>query len=245
MDTARTGLRRHPAPLLAAAAALGVLALSGCDSQVQTTVQVTGSDTAQVSVSATFDGEAAQVINEDAAVRKDLVDLFANRTGHKPTLKLAEKKVTASVDVEYNQVANLSGITGVGAIALTAGGSQTSIRVEPPRELVAQVRNQTRNEEDSAVLAQTILDTTEVAVAVTYPGGIKSATSTVKGAKVTRTGDTVTLTTSASSTSAGEFIVTGDTSQGTWWPWAAGGAAGLVTLLWWYRRPNGSSGPSR
>jgi hypothetical protein len=224
----------------AAAVVLTLLAVAACDADVSTSITVTGDKTASIEVSATFEGEAAEVLNEDAAVRQGLVDVFENRAGSKPDIDLSSDKVTATVSVEYDQLAALAPITGVSSIAISDGGKKTTVGLVEVTDIKAAISREAAKAQDAEVLKQTLLDVTTVSVSVSYAGGIDNATvATTAAAKPTVSTDdtTATVSRSAGADVAGTFTVTGDPSGTNWVLY--GGMGALVAAgagLAWSRR---------
>jgi hypothetical protein len=214
----------------AAAVVLTLLALSACDAGVATSITVTGDKTANLEVSATFEGEAAEVLNEDASVRQGLVEVFKNRTGTRPDIDLSSDKVTATVSIEYDQLAALAPITGVSTISITDGGKKTTVGLVEVTDVKDAIGREAAKAKDAEVLKQTLLDVTTVSVSVTYAGGVdKAAVATTTSDKPTVSTDdtTATVTRSAGDDVVGTFTVTGDPS-GT--NWVLYGGVGVVVL---------------
>lgn len=229
----RRGLRGATLALLAA------VALSGCRSEVLTTVTVTGEETVDVTVQARFTGEAAEALREDAGARKSLAQAFEAQTGVKPEVKVEDASVVAVADVPYGQVTSAAAVTGLTGVRLLDGGDTVEVRLGGAQKLKDAITAETAGDVDGDAVADAMLASTHLSVAVVYPGGIDSATLTAgdRQVDVPFDGDTAVATRPLQTAGDAVLRVSGDRSGFPWLPVGGGvlliGAAAFLRL----RRP--------
>lgn len=216
---------------LAALTAATALTLAGCTAQVRTEFDVTSANAASVAATVSFTGEAAGVLAKDPSMRAELAGAFQDRTGATPKISVDEEEVVFSQQLRYSDLATAGDVLGVSSASLTGDSGRATLRVQlsQPRALEAAVREATAKEPDAGPLAETMLRSTDLVVAVTFAGGIDS----VSGPSAVRDGKEVTVTRPALGAKAGELVVVGDPTW-NWWKWPLGAALllGFVAATW-------------
>ena len=217
--------------------ALVALSLSACTADVRTDLTVTSASAASVAVTTTFNGEAGQSLLDNPTTLKQLTDLVAARTGNTPSVEIDKDAATVVVraPISYPDMAKAAGVLGVGGLTLTGTDTAAvlSMSLVPATELAAAVRTSVKNRPTPDGVANTMLKQTHLVVAVTFPGGVTSATGGMQA------GNTVTFTRTADSSATTKVTVTGNPSA----PWWTGTPARLLlgallvgALVAWRRR---------
>lgn len=222
---------------VAAAVVGSVLALTGCGAGVGVDVTVTGADTGTVVVDATFEHEAAEVLQSDESLLSGLVSTFEGRAGVKPDVERSKERVRVSAQVDYDRLSQVEGITGVRSVTLSEDGGdiRAVVEVGPAAELsdafVDAVAASVGKGADGKSVAGTMLASTTLDVTVRFPGGIVGdpVLSESTAGEVEQERKSVTLKRSAADAQAATLTVTGRTVDVT--RWAFVGALGVLAAL--------------
>lgn len=212
--------------------AVASLALTGCQAEVTTSLDVTGERSGVITVSARFTGEAGAVVAEDAQTRDGLVEAFKSRTGANPEMSIDGDEVTARVTVGVDQLGGLADITGVRSVSVSADGTSVSVHLVPATGIGEAVRTQTSSEPDAVALSATMLSSTLLHASVTFPGGVTDPGS----GPVSVHDNTVTFTRNADDTSETTWTVQGDPTADLHWLLWGSGAAGVALVGFVLRR---------
>lgn len=202
--------------------------LAGCRIDVVSHITVTGPDTANISVVATFSGAAHDALDNPDTEQK-LRDVVRRRFGDDPTIERTDTTTTATVTSTYGQMQNQTGLLGISDITLQPTGTPDvgtlSATLQRPGELVAAITDDT-----NPALTQAMLGVTQIGVQVTFPGGITDVqTSGVADSQVQRTSTSAQVRVPIGDMHDGQPVVVQVTGQYDkplpWLPIAAGIAA--------------------
>lgn len=210
--------------------------LSGCQGSVQTTVQVTGPESAEISVAAVFTDEAAAAVAESPQARAELTKVFTSRGGATPQVQITDTKVTASSVFSYDDLADSADVTGVAGLRLLKEGTVLEVDFVPASELAAVIEAENAGEPDAQALTQVMLSNVTVVVRARFDGGVTSADAGEAGELVVEESQVV-FTRTAADSSSGVLRVQGDPSGSVpWWWWGAGAAAAAAVAALLRRR---------
>jgi hypothetical protein len=200
---------------IVALSVLSVLLLSGCNASVETTLDVTSEQSADITVSATFQGDAFNAIPVGSDAEKQLVAAFERGTGNTPTVTRQDDTLTVAAPCSYDKLTTLSNVTGVSSAVLSGAGESVTLKVKSvePTKIKQSIEQTLKGQPDSDQLTQTMLEQTNVKVSVSYPGGISGYKAS--DGNVSEDGNQVTWTRAATAKD-GTFNVTGSV-QSLWW----------------------------
>lgn len=145
-----------------------LVAAVGCQAEVATTIDTNAADAATVAV--TFDGEAAQVMQE-APWRDELIDVLTTRSGTTPddvTANETEESFRVEVTTTVEAVTAASGLTGISQVSVTPDGA--SIELRTPHELDEALIEGVAGQPDADALLAALRAGTTVGVSIKGDG---------------------------------------------------------------------------
>lgn len=161
------------------AALLGAVLLTGCSTKMMTTVDVHSATDASMSASVIFSAEAAQAIEEDLGLEKDIQELIAKKTGQEVRTDSDDSERVYSSDLPYAKLTNASLLLGVSSAGLEPVGEEAAtlnVGLVTPTDLIAAIEAGNADEVDREALTETIMKTTTISVKVKFPGDITEVT---------------------------------------------------------------------
>lgn len=210
-------------------AAAALLTLTACTARTDVDLTVRSAQSADVTISATFTDEAAEVLAADDSAMDELLATFEARTGRPPQVERTKEKVSVSAEVDYDHLRESGAVTGVSAVRLAPKGEdvQASVELRDTPDLLAALTSATATQPDAAAVASTMARSTHLVVSVTFPGGVHGdpAVVGVSSDAVSVDGGTVTVVRTADAATAGAVVVTGNPRTPTNWAWVAIGGA--------------------
>jgi hypothetical protein len=212
------------------AVAVVAVAASACRAEVTTLVEVAGAGVASYTVSARFDGAAAEALTANPALVEQVSETFRSRFAVTSRDRDGEVWVwTASPTAD--ELAAAAGVTGVAGVRAAVSDDRSEVTVVVDVVDPVQLRTAIADgASPEAVVALT--DATVVSVAVVMPGGVRSASS-ASGAPVTVDGTVAELRWRLSAPSpVGAFEVTGSpVAPAAWLPRILLATAAVTAVL--------------
>jgi hypothetical protein len=224
-----------------------VLGLSGCQSTVNTAVDVKSVGTTEITVSAVFQDEVAEALAENDSMRGQVQDVFKKYAGKeaKEDNQVAKNgTLSYTAEVSYEQVQAASGLTGIKNASIDGTDEQATVtmRLEAPGKLAEAIILATQGQQDSLGLQTAMLAQTHVRVSVHMAGGI-DATSATNGVEVQQDKNTATVDQLLQTFTNTDFKVQGSTKAPLLTKGRLLAVGGLILLMivalwfnWWRGR---------
>ena len=186
---------------------LALLALTGCDGEARTTVDVSGPGSASVAVSLSLVGEARAAVLNDSALDQRLLTFVAERSGGVTDRSDEDGVLDYSAVITKRELPGT--LTGVSAIA--AGGSDdalvSTIRLVEPTDLRAAIEAATAGQPDSGAMSLAWQKSMKLTLVVDLPGDVESVKG-IDSSFLTVDGSRVTVSSSMETWPTGDLIVT-------------------------------------
>lgn len=216
-----------------ALAGVALVALGGCTARTEVALTVRAADAADVVISASFTGEAAQVMHSQPEILEELVATFEDRTGATPAVSSDSELVHVEAKVDYAHLTQSGSITGVGEVRLASSGQdvQASVELRDAPDLATAIQSATASQPDAGAVYATMAQGTQLAVSVTFPGGITGQPQLigVSASALEVTGTTATVVRSLDDAASGAVVVVGDPNAPLPWLWI--GAGGVLIVV--------------
>lgn len=212
---------------------------SACDVAVETQIEVTSKSSALLEVEVNFSGDIKEVLEENPEQQKEVEQIFVTQLGKAPEKKTTSTDLTFSQEFTYEQLENITPLTGVKTFVLTNEGQKLTLTVTQPQKIVQAITDAVATQPDSGVLAKAMGESVHVDTTVIYKGGVTASELSGPG-EIKEKATSVEFSRDLNETADSKLVVEGNIEPGL--NWAKISAAGLIVVaicsagFWFYRR---------
>jgi len=201
-----------------------VAILSGCESSVVTSIEVLDSG-ANVSVLVEFEGDIARTLRDDP---QSLSSLETKLSQMARDIETREVGASYIIRPDAAELKSAGMVNGVGDVSIVRTGSRVEVLVETvePTELKEAIAAAVQGEPDAGALEATMLENTFLEVQIVFQGEVIEYNGGIVD------GSAVRYRASTKDWATGTLVAKGRDGGRSVWPWVAGVAVVMTTIIY-------------